>query len=128
MHTTKVLKLTAVVEAATGLALMADPGLVVTLLLGAELSGEFVALGRVAGVALFALGLACWPERQGSQAKSDAPAFRAMLTYNALVGFYLAYLGAVAHQAGVLLWPAAVLHVAVAIVLVWTARNDRQTR
>ena len=125
MQTRTVLAVAAVVEFGTGLALMVDPALVVSLLLGADLSGELMPLGRVAGVALLALGLACWPGRQAGH--SDSPAFRAMLTYNALIAFYLAYLGAAAHQGGALLWPAAALHVVVAVLLVWTTRGDRRT-
>ncbi len=104
------------VEVGTGLALMVEPELVVSLLLGAELSGQLVPLGRVAGVALLALGLACWP---GGQAiGSSSPTLRGMLTYNVLLALYLAYLGAVAHQSGLLLWPAVALHAVVALLLI----------
>ena len=53
------LTLTAIIEAATGLALIAVPAVVVRLLLGAEISGASIPLGRVAGAALLALGVAC---------------------------------------------------------------------
>jgi hypothetical protein len=56
----RLLKLTAFVEAATGLGLIAVPDFVVQLLLGGELLGAGVSLGRVAGVALLSLGVACW--------------------------------------------------------------------
>jgi hypothetical protein len=49
---TKVLAFAAVVEVATGLALMTDPALVVSLLLGAEAAGAGAVLGRSA--------LRCW--------------------------------------------------------------------
>ena len=38
---------------------MIDPAIVVTLLLGAEVAGEGILLGRCFGIALLALGLAC---------------------------------------------------------------------
>ena len=57
------LKCTAIIEAATGLALMAVPSVVVRLLLGSEISGASVPLGRVAGLGLLSLGIACWPLR-----------------------------------------------------------------
>ncbi len=44
------------------------------------------------GIALVARGLACWPRPQ--RAEDGAPAFRAMLAYNALIALYIAYLGA----------------------------------
>jgi hypothetical protein len=51
----------AVAEAATGLALLVVPSLVGQLLLGEELTGIAIPVGRVAGIALIALGIACWP-------------------------------------------------------------------
>ena len=53
----RLMKLTALTEAATGLALLALPSFVVRLPLGAEISDEHT-LGRVAGAALLALGVA----------------------------------------------------------------------
>jgi hypothetical protein len=54
------LDVAAVIEAATGLALMIYPLLLSNLLLGEDVSGAGMALGRVAGFALLGLGLACW--------------------------------------------------------------------
>jgi hypothetical protein len=73
----RVLVLAAVSEAATGVALAIVPSLVGRLLLGAELAGVSIPVARVAGFALIALGLACWP---GSEATGFANrALRAML-------------------------------------------------
>ena len=60
----KVLIFAAVAEAATGLALLIVPSLVGQLLLGEELTGIAIPVGRVAGIALIALGIACWSGRQ----------------------------------------------------------------
>ena len=57
----KVLLLAAVSEAATGLALLIVPSLVGRLLLGQELAGVAIPVARVLGIALIALGVACWP-------------------------------------------------------------------
>jgi hypothetical protein len=54
------LKLTALLEAGAGLGLVAVPAVVVRLLVGGELVGAGIPLGRVAGVALLALGIGCW--------------------------------------------------------------------
>ena len=51
----------AIGEAATGLALLIAPSLVGQLLLGEQLSGVAMPVARVAGIALIALGIACWP-------------------------------------------------------------------
>ena len=118
----KVLAFAAVVEVGTGLVLMIDPAIVAALLLGADVSGVGTLLGRCFGIALLALGLACWP---GRRAESSLPAFRAMLTYNVLIALYLAYVGMVAHLGGLLLWPGVALHAVVALLLVWTSRHQR---
>jgi Ca2+/Na+ antiporter len=99
---------------------MIDPAIVVAWLLGTEVSGVGTLLGRCFGIALLALGLACWPGRH--RAEGGSPAFRAMLIYNVLIALYLAYLGTAGHLGGVLLWPAVALHAVVALLLVWTCR------
>jgi hypothetical protein len=74
----RLLTLTAIIEAATGLALMGVPSVVVRLLLGGEISGAGIPLGRVAGFGLLSLGMACWPGRDPTG--NAAPALQAMLT------------------------------------------------
>jgi hypothetical protein len=102
------LTLCALIEAATGLALVTIPSVVVRLLLGAELSGAGTPLGRVAGFGLLSLGVACWPGRDAIG--NAAPALRAMLTYNSLATLYLLSLGIGREWVGPLLWPAVALH------------------
>ncbi|MEI7937288.1 MAG: hypothetical protein WCK27_11395 [Verrucomicrobiota bacterium] len=104
----KVLVLAAVSEAATGLALLIVPSLVGRLLLGAELTGVSIPVARVTGIALIALGVACWP---------GCTALCGMLAYNALAAAFFAYLGIRGHWVGLLLWPAAGLHTVMAIFL-----------
>ncbi len=94
------LALAAVFEAATGLALLIVPLLVGRLLLGAELT-DAIPVARVAGIALIALGVCCWP---------GSTALCGMLTYGALVTLYLLYLGIRGVWVGPLLWPAVVIH------------------
>ncbi|SBT08133.1 conserved membrane hypothetical protein [Candidatus Accumulibacter aalborgensis] len=100
---------------------MIDPALVAALLL-ADLSGSALLFGRCFGIALLALGLACWPGRQ--RAASGSPPFLAMLFYNLLIALYLAWLGTVGHQVGLLLWPGVALHAGVALCLIWTWRHE----
>jgi Ca2+/Na+ antiporter len=118
----RILACAGIVECGTGLALVIDPAIVVALLLGVESSGVGTLLGRCFGIALLALGLACWPGRRG--AESGAPAARGMLLYNALIALYLAYLGTVGRKGGVLLWPGVALHAVVALLLLWTWRDE----
>jgi Ca2+/Na+ antiporter len=121
----KILAFAAVVEVGTGLVLMIDPAIVVALLVGVEVSGVGILLGRCFGIAMLALGVACWPS--GQRAKVGSSAFRGMLIYNLLIAMYLAFLGSVRHLGGVLLWPGVVLHAAVALLLLWTWLDERRT-
>ena len=93
-------------EVVTGLALLVIPSLVGWLLFGEELAGVAVPIARVTGIALIALGIACWP----------GPPLVGMLTYSVLVTLYLAYLG-LAGLTGVFLWPAVAFHVVLSILL-----------
>jgi len=109
------LTLTAIIEAATGLALIAMPAIVVRLLLGAEISGASIPLGRVAGAALLALGVACWLARDDTQSRTARGLVVAMLMYNFVATAVLAFAGIGLGLHGVALWPAVVLHAAMAI-------------
>lgn len=105
----------AVAETATGLALLVLPSMVIRLLFGAETAGMGSIVGRVAGISLIALGVACWP---GRDAGSRAP-LRGMLTYNLLAALYLGYLGIVGEWVGILLWPAVGVHAVLSALLAW---------
>jgi len=71
------------------------------LLFDGGLTGAGTPMTRVAGIALIALGVACWP----------GPPLDGMLTYSAVVTLYLAAVGFAGGLTGMLLWPAVVLHV-----------------
>ena len=71
----KALILTAVAEAGTGAALLIVPSLVGRLLFGEALAGVAISVARVTGIALIALGVACWP----------GPPLVGMLTYSGCI-------------------------------------------
>ena len=96
----RVLILAAVGEAATGVALLIVPSLVGRFLFGEELTGVAMPVARVTGIALIALGVACWP----------GPPLVGMLIYSAVVTLYLAYVGFAGAWTGILLWPGVVIH------------------
>ena len=110
----KVLIFAAIGEAVTGLALLIVPSLVGQLLLGEQLIGVAIPVARVAGIALIALGIACWP----------GPPLIGMLTYSAAVTLYLAYVGFAGGLTGILLWPAVVLHAILTALLIWASARD----
>src|SRR4029453_9536576 len=104
----KVLTVAAVVEVATGMALLIVPSLVGRLLFGEELTGIVIPVARVLGVALIALGVGCLP---------GSTALCGMLTYSALVTLYLLYLAIRGEWVGPLLWPVVALHGILTVLL-----------
>jgi len=114
----RALILAAVGETGTGLTLLIVPSLVGRLLLGEELTGIAIPVSRVAGIALIALGIACWP---------GTPLI-GMLTYSAAVTLYLAYVGFAGGLTGILLWPAVVLHVILTALLIRASTSDKETK
>src|SRR6058998_3191125 len=112
----RLLKLTAIIETATGLGLMATPSVVVRLLLGSPLdTSAAVMLARVAGATLLALGVACWLARDDTQSRAARGLVVAMLIYNIAATAFLAFAGIGLGLHGVVLWPAVVLHAVMAI-------------
>jgi hypothetical protein len=114
----KVLIFAAVGEIATGLALLIVPSPVGQLLFGQELTGVAIPVSRVTGIALIALGVACWP----------GPPLVGMLIYTTVVALYLAYVGFAGGLTGILLWPAVVLHVILAALLTRASTRDWDTK
>ena len=110
----RLLIITSVFEVATGLALLIVPALVGEALLGEKIDGITLLVGRVAGLALIGLGIACWP----------GPALAGMLTYSAGITLYLAYLG-LGGIAGPLLWPAVVVHAVLTVLLALSLLRPR---
>ena len=113
-----VLIFAAVAEAGTGLALLIVPAIVGRLLLGEELTGIAIPVARVAGIALIALGVACWP----------GTPLVGLLTYSAAVTLYLAYLGFAGGMNGILLWPAVILHVILTALLARAVVSGRERK
>jgi len=93
------------------MALLTVPSLVGQLLFGTELTGMAVTMARVTGIALIALGVACWP--------AGTP-LAGMVTYGATVTLYLSYVGFAGDSTGILLWPAVILHAILTALLART--------
>src|SRR5271169_2249455 len=113
MKTRTLVMVSAAIEAATGVALIALPDLVARLLLGTGLSGSGVAIARVAGFGLLSLAIACWP----GGTDTSPHVTRALFLYNLLAGLYLGFLRVGGVFAGYLLWPACIVHVLLALLL-----------
>src|SRR4029453_9612794 len=104
----KALTVAAVLEVATGMALLIVPSLIGRLLFGEELTGIVIPVARVLGIALIALGVGCWP---------GSTALYGMLAYSGLVTFYLLYLAIRCEWVGPLLWPVVALHGILSVLL-----------
>ena len=108
---------TAVIELGAGVALLSLPSATVTLLLGSELdTPAAVALGRVAGAALFALGVACWLAQYDAQSCAARGLVSAMVLYNLGAVIILSAAGIRSRPVGIALWPAVVLH---GVMTIW---------
>ena len=115
----KLLIFAAVSDASFGLILLVYPPIVIRLLFDSEIVGAGVLMSRIAGIALIALGVACWPDR------NTLRAFFAMLTYNLLAVLYLVYVG-ISGGAGILLWPAVAEHAGLSVLLLWVWRKEQR--
>ena len=112
----KLLMVTTFVETPIGLMLLLSPPLVAGLLLGVSLAAPAALIvGRIAGAALLALGVACWLARDDKPSLARRGLLAAILLYNCAAGAVLAHAGAVAGLVGVLMWPAVALHAALAV-------------
>jgi hypothetical protein len=124
--TKNLLIITAVLEAATGIALLAMPSVVASLLLGASLdSPGSVAVAHVTGAAILSLGLACWLARHDGQTRPGRGVIAAMLVYNIVIVAALAYAALILGLDGIGLWPAAGLHSALAVWCILGLRARR---
>ena len=109
------LLVTALAEGATGVALLAIPAGVVLLLLGAPLeTSAAVTAGRLTGSALFALGAACALALRNEKSPAVVGLTIALTLYHILASIVLAHAGIAIGLTGALLWPAVLVHAAMA--------------
>ena len=104
-----------VVELLAGLALVAAPSMVVSLVIGPLTEPVGVVFVRIAGVALIALGIACWLARNESQNRTTIGLIWALLFYD--VSFVLILLSAHLRIAldGIGLWLVVALHLGLGV-------------
>jgi hypothetical protein len=116
---------TAVIEVGAGLALLCIPSAAVQILLGVPLEAPgALAVARVGGVALLALGVACWLARGDTKSRASRALIAAMVIYNLGVAAVLGTAGTRLSPVGFVLWPVAVvLHAAMAVWCIISLRH-----
>jgi hypothetical protein len=125
MHRTWFLIVTAVGEAAIGLLLLALPALALALLLGVKEAGEeALFLGRVLGAALLAIAVACWQARHDPGSPAQLGMLAGVLIYDVAAAALLGYARLALNMTGLMLWPAVVLHTALAVWCVRCLRHE----
>ncbi len=110
----QLLTLAALAECLAGVGLVVAPHAGVTLLLGAEPGVTGSMVGRIVGVALLALGIACWGARGDPGGAARTGILRAITAYNAGAGLLLIAFVATGKAHGVVVWIAGMLHLALA--------------
>lgn len=104
---------TALVEFGTGLALLLLPSIPLNLLLGLHHAApEALFIARIAGAALLSIGVASYVSRNDNASPAQSGVLFGVLIYDVAAAVLLGYAGAVLTMAGILLWPALVLHMA----------------
>jgi hypothetical protein len=111
------------VEVLTGLGLVVAPSLLTRLLFGSDLNGAGEATGRIAGLVMVCLAVGCWP-RDAEIGQSRVLIPLAALSW--LAAAFLGVSGTVGANVGLLLWPAAALHLILAVLLTRALMESRR--
>jgi hypothetical protein len=116
MHRKNLLIVTAFCEVGIGVLLLVWPPWAVQLLLGIDqITPEVMVIGRIAGAALLAFGVICWIGRSDNLGSAGIGLNIGVLIYDVNAAAILTYSGLFLHLVGLVLWPAVVLHTALAI-------------
>ena len=100
-------------EVLTGGGLVVAPALLARLLFGSGLNAAGEATGRIAGLVMLCLASGCWPRAASAEAHALAP----LMALSCLAAAFLIATGLIGANVGMLLWPAAALHLILAILL-----------
>ncbi len=100
-------------EVLTGAGLIVAPSLLARLLFGSDLNPAGEATGRVGGLVILCLAAGCWPRA----ATAESHALMPLTALSWLAAAFLIVTGLIGANVGILLWPAAALHLILAILL-----------
>jgi hypothetical protein len=128
-HRTYLLIVMALGEGGAGLILLVWPTILLALLLGVDqVSTETSFFARIAGAALLALSVGWWLGRCDKPGPAQRGLVLSVLTYDLAAVVILAYTALFVHVVGIALWPAVLVHAALAvwcIVCLWAKPRDQ---
>lgn len=111
---TRWMRAASALEVLTGLGLVLAPSLLSRLLFGSGMDQIGDSVGRIAGLVMICLAAACWPRgSEGDEARALGP----LMALSVLAALYLIAVGVGGATVGVVLWPAAALHLILAVLL-----------
>jgi hypothetical protein len=110
-------------EVLTGLGLVVAPSLLARLLFGSDLNAAGEATGRIAGLVLVCLAAGRWPRAGSAEAHALVP----LMALSWLAAAFLIATGVIGASVGLLLWPAAVLHVILGVLLTRSWMESRRS-
>jgi hypothetical protein len=117
----------AVLEGLAGIVLTLAPGVVIVLLFGGAPGATSSMVGRLAGIALLSLGIACWGAHADGAGTARTSTVRGITLYNAGAGLLLIAVATSWSTAGVVTWIAGILHLGLAVAFaeksIWTTHQ-----
>jgi membrane protease YdiL (CAAX protease family) len=126
MRARRVVAAATAIELVSACLLVMAPAAFAHLLFGAPLSSAGEALGLLAGLSLLALALALACRPRDPSPRLLAQPVLALLVFSVLCALFLAFVGIGGENGGVLLWPAAATHAAMAGLLFWPSLAERR--
>ena len=118
MNTRLLFNGSAAIEIVTGIGMLVAPAFLIGLLLGNGLGPIGIAVTRVLGIGLFSLGIAGWDSQEQAQGAALGPR-TGLVVYNIAATAMFVYLGTTGAMNGLLLWPAAALHLVISLLFTW---------
>ncbi len=116
MNTRILFNVSAAIEIVTGIGMLVVPAFLIGLLLGDGLGPIGIAVTRVLGIGLLSLGIAGWDSQE--QAKGTVLGPRTgLVVYNIAATAMFVYLGTTGAMNGLLLWPAAAIHLVISLLM-----------
>ena len=116
MNTRLLFNVSAAIEILTGIGMLVVPAFLIGLLLGDGLAPIGIAVTRVLGIGLLSLGIAGWDSQEQAQGKALGPR-TGLFVYNIAATAIFVFLGTTGAMNGLLLWPAAALHLVIGLLM-----------